>query len=81
MTPRAKGSTGKRPAFSTPFKKGHEGGVGTLFANAARGKEREIVVPGSAAKGKVAKVKKEYKKVFDLTRECSVDWLERGAGG
>ena len=67
MTPRSKGAK-KRPAFQTPFKKGHEGGVGTPFASTEKGKERGII-PSSAQKGKVAKLKKEYRKVFDLTRE------------
>lgn len=68
MTPRSKGAK-KRPAFTTPFKKGHEGGVGTLFEHSGgNGKEREII-PSSASKPKTPKVKKEYRKVFDLTRE------------
>lgn len=71
MTPRTKGKGGaaKRPAFSTPFKKGHENGVGTLFSLNGKRKERDIPGTASAVKGKGKRVEKEYRKVFDLTRE------------
>jgi len=80
MTPRtsAKGKAGgaKRPAFSTPFKKGFEGGVGTLFDVGGKGKGKEREVVGSArketGKSRMEREREKFRKVFDLTRESFI---------